>query len=319
MGAPPDVSGLEDPPPQILLDPSAPVTRSPTAICDSFYKRCTLNAVPQTPGLLSKSRLPFGLILTPFRSLRENEVGITRLCLCLCVRSEPLPTVSDNTIVRCRSCRTYINPFVQFLEGGNSWKCNICYLVNDVPSSFDFDQTTGQPVNRWERVELNHAVFEYIAPSEYMSSRFLTVLRLANFRWPTIGSAPAGPGVCVCDRRVIRGCPIWHGGHCGKNYFGYLGSDSQRGPQDQDRIHYCRQRCSLLQHWRRSSPQMLVVSDLEEVYLPQPEDLLCNLAESRTVVDTLLEQMGVMFKDTQNDGNALGPALQAAFKLLVRW
>jgi hypothetical protein len=37
-----------------------------------------------------------------------------------------------------------------------------------VPSSFDYDSQTQQPVDRWQRKELNHAVVEYIAPTEYM-------------------------------------------------------------------------------------------------------------------------------------------------------
>jgi len=61
---------------------------------------------------------------------------------------------------------------------------------------------------------------------------------------------------------------------------------------------------------------MLVVSDLEDPYLPQPDDLLCNLSECRSTLESLLNRMNDMFKDTQNVGNALGPALQAAYKLV---
>lgn len=43
---------------------------------------------------------------------------------------QQLPVITSNTIVRCRSCRTYINPFVTFLDQ-RRWKCNLCYRVND--------------------------------------------------------------------------------------------------------------------------------------------------------------------------------------------
>lgn len=43
---------------------------------------------------------------------------------------QQLPVVTSSTIVRCRSCRTYINPFVSFLDQ-RKWKCNLCYRVND--------------------------------------------------------------------------------------------------------------------------------------------------------------------------------------------
>lgn len=45
-------------------------------------------------------------------------------------RLQQLPVITSNTIVRCRSCRTYINPFVTFLDQ-RRWKCNLCYRIND--------------------------------------------------------------------------------------------------------------------------------------------------------------------------------------------
>lgn len=61
---------------------------------------------------------------------------------------------------------------------------------------------------------------------------------------------------------------------------------------------------------------MLVVSDLEDPFLPQPNDLLCNLSDCRSTLEALLNRLNDMFKDTQNVGNALGPALQSAYKLI---
>jgi protein transport protein SEC24 len=61
---------------------------------------------------------------------------------------------------------------------------------------------------------------------------------------------------------------------------------------------------------------MLVVSDLEDVYLPKPNDLLVNLTESRAGIEALLGRLGDMFKDTTVMGSALGAGLQAAYKLI---
>lgn len=63
-------------------------------------------------------------------------------------------------------------------------------------------------------------------------------------------------------------------------------------------------------------PSMLVVSDLDDPYLPQPSDLLVNIFESRKNIEILLEKFNDMFKNTQNSGNAMGPALKAARKLI---
>jgi len=64
-------------------------------------------------------------------------------------------------------------------------------------------------------------------------------------------------------------------------------------------------------------PQMLVVSDLDDIFLPLPDDLLVNLVESRTVVETLLEKLGQMFRNTNIVSSALGPAMNAANSLIV--
>lgn len=62
---------------------------------------------------------------------------------------------------------------------------------------------------------------------------------------------------------------------------------------------------------------MLVVSDLDDVYLPKPSDLLVSLTESRAAIEALLGRLSEMFQESHTVGSALGPALQAGFKLIV--
>lgn len=62
---------------------------------------------------------------------------------------------------------------------------------------------------------------------------------------------------------------------------------------------------------------MLVVSDLEEIYLPKPNDLLVNLTEARPALESLLGRLSDMFKDSVTVGSAVGPAMQAAHKMIV--
>ena len=84
------------------------------------------------------------------------------------LQQEPVPVITDTVIARCRRCRTYINPFVQFVEGGARWKCCMCGIVNEVPQMFDWDQINNRPGDRWARSEINHSVVEFVAPTEYM-------------------------------------------------------------------------------------------------------------------------------------------------------
>lgn len=46
----------------------------------------------------------------------------------------------------------------------------LVWVFDTVPSAFDYDVQTQQPVDRWKRVELNHACVEFVAPTEYMVS-----------------------------------------------------------------------------------------------------------------------------------------------------
>lgn len=65
------------------------------------------------------------------------------------------------------------------------------------------------------------------------------------------------------------------------------------------------------------NPQMLVVSDLDDIFVPLPDYLLVNLSESRSVVETFLDSLPSMFQDKVNLESAFGPALKAAFMIMV--
>ncbi|KAK3018194.1 hypothetical protein RJ639_002887 [Escallonia herrerae] len=60
----------------------------------------------------------------------------------------------------------------------------------------------------------------------------------------------------------------------------------------------------------------MVVSDLDDIFIPLPDDLLVNLSESRTVVDAFLESLPTMFQDNVNVESAFGPALKSAFMIV---
>jgi protein transport protein SEC24 len=62
---------------------------------------------------------------------------------------------------------------------------------------------------------------------------------------------------------------------------------------------------------------MLVVSDVDDVFLPKPTDLLVNLVENRAALEQLLGRIPEMFQENTIIGSALGPALQAGFKMMV--
>ncbi|EMR08401.1 hypothetical protein PNEG_03238 [Pneumocystis murina B123] len=284
IGQHPDVSDLKRLPPPLILPPNAFMTQMEKVNCGPEYLRSTLNAVPKTNSLLKKSRLPFALTIRPFIMLSDEE--------------ENVPLVSDTIIARCRRCRSYINPFSTFIDGGHRWKCNLCSMTNDVPSAFTWNQQNKQ-VDQWGRSELNHSVVDFLAPSEYMvrPPQPLVYVFLIDVSYTAVMS-----GMVATATRTILESLDRIPNRDQRTKVGFIGVDSA--------LHFF----SISN--KDQEPSMLVVTDLNDLFLPQPADLLVNISECRKNIEILLEKFNDMFKNTQNVGNAMGPALKAARKLI---
>ncbi|KZT03773.1 protein transporter SEC24 [Laetiporus sulphureus 93-53] len=286
LTAPPDPTDLHRPPPEICLPANACISPSPYANADSSYQRCTLNAIPVSNSILGKSKIPLALILTPYRSLKEGD--------------PPVPLVTDTVIARCRRCRTYINPYVQFIDGGNRWRCCMCNMSNEVPQLFDWDQVRNQPGDRWARAELNHGVVEFVAPTEYMVRPPQPAVYV--FLIDVSHSAVQSGMVATATRTLLE--------------------NLDRIPNEDARTKVAIIAFDVSLYFFSMPPgitdsTMLVVSDIDDVFLPKPTDLLVNLAEARASLESLLGRLGDMFQDNHMIGSALGPALQAGFKLMA--
>ncbi|XP_035382170.1 protein transport protein Sec24B isoform X1 [Electrophorus electricus] len=247
--------------------------------CSPDTFRCTLSSIPQTQALLNKARLPLGLLLHPFRDLTQ------------------LPVITSNTIVRCRSCRTYINPFVSFLDQ-HRWKCNLCYRVNDVPDEFMYNPVTRSYGEPHKRPEVQNSTVEFIASSDYMlrppqPAAYLFVLDVSH-------NAVESGYLNVLCQSLLENLEKLPGDS--RTRIGFLTFDST--------IHFYNLQEGL------SQPQMLVVSDIDDVFIPTPDSLLVNLKESHEMVKDLLNALPAMFTHTRETHSALGPALQAAYKLM---
>merc|ERR1711988_935592 len=62
-----------------------------------------------------------------------------------------------------------------------------------------------------------------------------------------------------------------------------------------------------------SQPQMLVVSDLEDLFLPLPDDILVPITESQSAIMNLLDQLPSMFGETKINESCMGSAVKGAF------
>ncbi|EFX84798.1 hypothetical protein DAPPUDRAFT_209148 [Daphnia pulex] len=247
--------------------------------CSLDIFRCTLTKIPETNSILQKSRLPLGVLIHPFKDLTQ------------------LPVIQCQTIVRCRSCRTYINPFVYFVDQ-RRWKCNLCFRVNDLPDEFQYDPMSNSYGDPTRRPEIKNATIEFIAPAEYMLRPpqppvYLYLLDVSHAAVET-GYLKLFCDVLLEELEKIPGDT--------RTQIGVITFDSSV------------QFYNLAENLNQ--PRQLVVSDIDDIFLPCPNDLLVNLNESKRLVIELLEQLPLKFNNTTECNSALGAALQAAYKMV---
>lgn len=257
----------------------------PESACPSCWMRMTVNAVPSTPALGQKAAIPLGCILQPMAPSDEHKI--------------PVVNFGRTGIIRCRKCRAYINPFVNFLEGGRRWRCNLCDLVNETPNDYFSELDRNGRRKDWaERAELSKGCVEFVAPSEYMVRRPMppTYFFVIDVSYYSVSSGMLQT-LAETVKKTLDNLPDTE-----RTNVGFITFDSS--------IHFYNLKSSL------SQPRMLVVSDVEDVFLPLPDDMLVNLKDSRSVVDTLLDRLPAMHAGTQNVESALGPALKAAWNVM---
>lgn len=250
------------------------------ANCSPDIFRCTVTKIPESNALLQKSRLPLGILIHPFRDLNH------------------LPVIQCNTIVRCRACRTYINPFVFFVDS-KRWKCNLCYRVNELPEEFQYDPVTKTYGDPSRRPEVKSSTIEYIAPAEYMLRPPQPAIYLFLL---DISRAAVESGylqtVCATLSAEIANLP-----GDARTHIGFIAYDSA--------LHFYSLADGL------SQPHEMTVLDIDDIFLPCPDNLLVNLQDRMDLIQDLLTQLPQRYNNSYDTGSALGAALQAGHKMMA--
>ncbi|KAK7024752.1 protein transporter SEC24, partial [Favolaschia claudopus] len=280
MSYPPHPRDLHTPRPEIRLrwTPSPPSIASADQSLATLYQSPTLRAVPKSEPLHYSSKIPLGLVISPYRGDEES-----------------VPVIEDGIITRCRGCKAYLNPYVQFIDGGSRWRCSLCGLPNDT-----LDWNRGAGVGNGDHIELTSPVVEFVATAEYTNR------------------APAAPAyVFLLD--VSQGAIT----------SGFFQTTIRTISENLDNIPAAQHRTKValvcydsslnffvMTHEAQFS--MLVISDLEETSLPRsPEDLLVNLSEFRPSLEALLDRLPTIFANPHTTSSALGPALESALAILA--
>lgn len=250
--------------------------------------RFTTTKIPQTQNIAHGCKVPLGGVLRPLAPVGDDDEDVDMV--------QP----GSAGIIRCKRCRTYINAFVHWVEHGRRWRCNICAQMNDTPAAYfcHLDEG-GLRKDRFERPELSKGIVEFIAPAEYMvrppqEPTYFFVL--------DVSATAVRSGMLQSAANAIKASLDDLPGR-GRTKIGFVTFDNS--------VHYYNMGSDLAQ------PQMLVVSDLKELFVPLPDNLLVNLQESRSVVESFLDSLPEMFaKNPVVSQSCLGPALKAAFTVM---
>lgn len=253
----------------------------------AHFIRGSLSKLPNSNGSKQKTNVPLGIVLQP---LAPPPPGVPD------VPSVNFGTVG--TIVRCRSCRTYINPFVTWESNGRRWTCNLCGESQLTPDTYmsPLDET-GKRADRFDRPELHQGAVEYIAPGEYMvrPPQPPVFMFLIDVSYTSVVTHMLDT-VVASIKEAIQSGSIPGGS---RTMMGIITFDTS--------LHFYNLNSNL------THPQMLVVSDLEDLFLPLPDDILVNAQESESAILTLLDSLPQIFAETRINESCLGSAVKGAY------
>jgi protein transport protein SEC24 len=184
----------------------------------------------------------------------------------------------------------------------------MCNVSNEVPAEYDWDRTTNTQIDRWSRPELNRSVVEFVAPTEYMVRPPQPPVYV--FLLDVSPAAVQSGMLATATRTILENLgriPNTDGrtkvaviGFDSALYFFSLGVPASSGsaPLVNTEIEgEDGEGAEAVPAQDEPEPEinMMVVSDLDDVYLPRPNDLLVNLSESRKPLESLLERVNEMF------------------------
>lgn len=260
--------------------------------CTPRVMRSTLYGVPVSSELQKQAQIPFWISLAPFADNNEREFN------CKFVDH------GKDGPIRCKRCKAYLNPGVLFVDGGTNWLCNFCGSSNQVsPEYFCNLDGNGLRIDHHEKPELCMGSVEYSWPAD-----------LETYRRPP--SVPSYMFVIEVSHNSVKSGVISRVTQAVRELLDFFPRDPDNPEEpspvkigfvtyDQS-VHFYNLRKGLV------TPQMMVVSDTQEPFVPLEHGLLVNINESREVIECLLDRLPHMFVSSHCTEPVMGSAVQAA-------
>lgn len=262
--------------------------------CSPRFMRSTMYNIPCNKDLLQASSIPLATVITPFAEPGPSEPSLR------------IMDYSPTGPVRCNRCKAYMNPFVQFVDGGRRFMCNICSYSSEVPAEyFCHLDHQGMRLDVYERPELHLGSYEFVATKDYCKDQKMPGAPAYVFMIDvSYQSMQCGMVRMLMKelKEVLDVLPKEHGQEASSVRVGFVTYSNH--------LHFYNVKGNLAQ------PQMMVVSDIEDVFVPLVDGFLVSPQEARTVIDSLLVQIPLMFGETRETETVLGPVIQAGMEAL---
>ncbi|KDR79957.1 hypothetical protein GALMADRAFT_242124 [Galerina marginata CBS 339.88] len=279
-----------------------------------FIRVSTWN-MPSTSKLASESHMPIAAILQPFAELSPIE--------------EPVPFVETGVKgpARCAQCRAYINPWCTWVTGGLRWKCNLCSHETEVSTEYFCNLDTNQlRLDHLQRPELSKGTVDFNVTScdEYWAQNPPPHIALPYY---SVDEPPKGPRppvpmdyiflFDVSNEAVVSG--FLESACDALKTILYGNTDLEIDPcfPTSSRVAIMTFDSSLhFYDFASDMTQMLVVSDLEEVFIPTLTIFADPIAR-RSGVESLLSAIPSQFSDSRSSDSCLGSAIRGGLAALA--
>ncbi|XP_017097785.2 protein transport protein Sec24C [Drosophila bipectinata] len=258
------------------------------------FMRSSLYCIPNTGDLLKTTALPLTLNISPLAKIAEGEL------------EPPIVNFGDMGPIRCNRCKAYMSPNMQFVDAGRRFQCLMCKVTSEVhPDYYQHLDHTGQRVDKHERPELLLGTYEFLATKDYCRNNtppeVPAFIFIIDVSYNTVKSGLVHL-LCAQIKNILKHLPVDQGQDKSKVRVGFITYNST--------VHFYNIKSSLAQ------PQMMVVGDVQEMFMPLLDGFLCHPEESAAVIDALMEEIPRMFADTKETETILYPAIQAGLEAL---
>ncbi|KAJ7689383.1 Sec23/Sec24 trunk domain-containing protein [Mycena rosella] len=273
-----------------------------------FVRMTTWN-IPNTSRLAGECSVPMAAVFQPFADLDPREEPV------------PLVDLGEHGPARCESCRAYINPWCTWTRGGNAWKCNLCTHETEVSPDY-FCNLDGnlQRMDHLQRLELTRGTVDFEVPPEYWATHPPPRLSMPYFSAEPPPTGPRRPlplnyvfALDVSSESLRSG--LLHTA-CAALQDALFGQNASFCPESEvaivtfdDTLHFHDLSSDLV--------SMLVLADIDEVFVPLRNGLFVKPAERQPAIEGLLNALPERFGQMAHVNAALGSVLRASLAALA--